>query len=342
MLYVGTDRRVAVVDPEAASVTGEFVPGAAGDGEDVSVECVAASPERPERAFAGTFGDGLYRTTDGGDSWARVDLGPADDGTSADRVTAAAVAPWDAEVVFAGTEPSRVYRSTDAGETFAHLPGLTALPSSDEWAFPPRPHTHHVRWLEPLPGREGRVLVAVEAGALVTLDVGYETASYRERPPGARRDTHSMTTHPDAPGRAYAAAGDGYAESDDAGDAWTHPQEGLDHRYCWSVAVDAADPEVRLVSAASGARTAHTPSRAETYVYRKRGEEPFERAMDGLPEPDGTTRPVLAAGAAPGAFYAVSNRGLYRTTDAGERWHAVDVDLPFGEGGGTASALVAV
>jgi hypothetical protein len=296
MLYVATDRRVAVVDPTVPVVRASFVPGTAvnestdGDGEvSVRVECVGASRARPERAFVGTFGAGLFRTTDAGESWSRVSLEPPGDGESVAAVSAVAVAPWDPDVVFAGTEPSRVYRSVDGGESFHHLPGLTALPSSDEWAFPPRPHTHHVRWLEPDPHREGRVLVAVEAGALVLLDVDGGTASYRERPPGARRDTHAMATHRDAPGRVYAAAGDGYAESDRHGDAWTHPQDGLDHRYCWSVAVDPTNPDVRLVSAASGARTAHTPSRAESYVYRKRGDDPWTLAMDGLGAPDGQT-----------------------------------------------------
>ncbi|WP_323674667.1 hypothetical protein [Halorubellus sp. PRR65] len=353
MLYVATDRRVAVVDPTAPVVEETFVPttGDAGDSSDVGdagdgvrVECVASSRARPERAFAGTAGAGVFRTTDGGGSWSRVDLDAAVAGAGVDasHVTAVAVAPWDADVVFVGTEPSRVYRSVDGGETFAHLPGLMALPSSGEWAFPPRPHTHHVRWLEPDPGREGRVLVAVEAGALVVLDVDEGTASFVERPPGSRRDTHAMATHPDAPGRVYAAAGDGYAESARHGDAWEHPQEGLGHRYCWSVAVDPANPAVRLVSAASGARTAHTPGRAESYVYRKRGDDPWERAMDGLPDPEGTTRPVLAAGDDAGECYAASNRGLFRTTDAGESWTRVDVDVPFDEGGGTARGLVAV
>jgi len=349
MLYVATDRRVAVVDPTEPSVRASFVPespvagsGAGDDEPSMRVECVAASRARPERAFVGTFGAGLFRTTDAGESWSRVDLEPPAGSEGAGAMTAVAVAPWDADVVFAGTEPSRVYRSVDGGESFHRLPGLLALPSSDEWSFPPRPDTHHVRWLEPDPCREGRVLVAVEACALVTLDVTDGTASFRERPPGAPRDTHAMATHPDAPGRVYAAAGDGYAESSRHGDAWTHPQDGLDHRYCWSVAVDPANPEVRLVSAASGARTAHAPGRAETYVYRKRGDEPWSLAMDGLDGADGQTRPVLAAGDDAGAFYATSNRGLYRTVDAGASWTELDVDLPFDEGGGTASGLVGV
>jgi hypothetical protein len=343
MLYVGTDRRVAVVDPVASALVSSFVPGALADVDSsTSVECVAASPRRPERAFVGTFGAGLFRTTDGGGSWSRVALDDAASGLAVDaaQVTAVSVAPWDPDVVFVGTEPSRVYRSLDGGETFRHLPGIVELPSSGEWAFPPRPQTHHVRWLEPDPARPGRVYVAVEAGALVVLDLEDGTASFRERPPGARRDTHSMATHADAPGRVYAAAGDGYAESDRHGEQWEHPQDGLRHRYCWSVAVDATDPDVRLVSAASGAWSAHTPSRAKTYVYRKRGDGAWTLANEGLGDPAGQTRPVLAAGDRAGVFYALSNRGLYRSTDAGESWSALDVDRSFAEGGRTASALV--
>lgn len=346
MLYLATDRRVAVVDPTEPVVEETFVPGAdaveGGEADGLRVECVAASRARPSRAFVGTAGEGSFRTTDGGGTWSRVALGPPVDGADASHVTAVAVAPWDPDVVFAGTEPSRVYRSVDGGESFEHLPGLVELPSSDEWAFPPRPHTHHVRWLEPDPRREGRVLVAVEAGALVVLDTDDGTASFRERPPGARRDTHAMATHRDAPGRVYAAAGDGYAESTRHGDAWEHPQDGLGHRYCWSVAVDPSDPDVRLVSAATGARSAHSPANADTYVYRKRGDAPWERAMDDLGGATGRTRPVLAAGDDAGTFYAVSNRGLYRTVDAGDAWTRLDVDLPFGEGGGTARGLVHV
>ena len=117
------------------------------------------------------------------------------------------------DVWWLGTEPTAVYRSPD-GESWGRLPDLTTLASSDEWSFPPRPHTHHVRWLEPDPVRDGRWYVAVEAGALIrTDDAG---ATWRDRVSGARRDTHELAVHPET-GRLYCAAGDGYAESTDGG-----------------------------------------------------------------------------------------------------------------------------
>ena len=289
------------------------------------LQCVAASPDAPERVFVGTFESGLQRSTDGGESWARV--GPD---AMREAVTAVAVSPHDPAVVWAGTEPSRVYRSTDGGDSWEERPGLTDLPSADEWYFPPRPDTHHVRWIEPDPNEADRLYVGIEAGALVVTDDGGDT--WTERPPGSRRDNHAMATHPDAPGRVYAAAGDGYAESTDGGESWHHPQNGLGHRYCWSVQPDPVDADLVLLSAARGPRAAHSPP-GESYVYRRSrdGEwNPLGDGLlmgDGLPTGEGVLRPILST-TAPRTFYALSNRGLYRSPDAGASWVRADFDWP--------------
>ena len=275
------------------------------------IECVAAAPDAPDRVFVGTADTGLERSTDGGDSWeATLHEG--------DRVTAVTVDPTDPDVVWAGTEPSAIYRSADGGETWEKRPGLTDLPSADEWSFPPRPDTHHVRWIAVDPSDPDRLYVAVEAGAFVLSTDGGET--WEERPEGARYDNHTVATHPDVPERVYSAAGDGYAESFDRGESWHHSQAGLDHRYVWGLAVAPTDPDEVLVSAASGARSAHDPE-GTSYVYRRRvdasdgqdpAESPWERAMEGLPGPEGMARPVLASGE--GDVYALTNHGLFVRT----------------------------
>ncbi|MDL5361815.1 YCF48-related protein [Halalkalicoccus sp. NIPERK01] len=281
------------------------------------LQCVAVSPEVPERVFVGTFEGGLLRSADGGRSFERVGRS-----IDSDRVMSATVSPHDPEEVWVGTEPSAVYRSRDAGESWEHVEGIADLPSEPEWFFPPRPDTHHVRWIELDPHDSGRIYVGIELGALIVSDdVG---GTWRERPPGSRRDNHSLATHPDAPGRVYSAAGDGYAESRDGGETWTHPQNGLAHRYCWSVCPDPADPDTVLVSSASGARSAHSVDAADAYVYRRRDGR-WERLDDrGLPTGEGVVRAVLAAHE--GGFYAVNNRGLFRSTDDGDSWERLPVD----------------
>lgn len=283
-----------------------------------SFECIEATPARPERIFAGTVDAGLLRSTDGGKTWEEV-------GEFDDRVTAVTSSPHDDEVVWAGTEPSAVYRSDNGGETWTHCDGLTDLPSAERWSFPPRPHTHHVRWLSVDPHDPEQVYVAIEAGAFVRTTDGGET--WEPHPEGARLDNHTLGTHPEAPGRVYTAAGDGYAESTDGGETWTHPQEGLEHRYVWGLAVDAADPDTVVVSAASGARTAHRTATADAHVYR-RTNGVWEHAMEGLPEPSGMVRAVLDSGHSAGEFVAVTNRGVFLTTDGAQSWEEVAIDWP--------------
>jgi len=325
-----------------------------------TIESLAAGDACPDRAFVGTV-DGVRRTTDSGDSWEPV--GPSVD----DRVTALAVSPHDPDVVWAGTEPSAVYRSTDGGESWEGLAPVTGLPSEPAWSFPPRPHTHHVRWIEPDPTDPDRLYVSIEAGALLRTTDGGETWEDRPGEPepepddessadgsgpddgpwgdptqtnGARRDNHSLATHPDRPGRVYAAAGDGYAQSEDGGDTWRYPQGGLDYRYVWGIAVPERDPDTVVVSAATGATMAHGRDGAESYVYRTTDADAvadpgadalhWERAMDGLPDGHGTIRTVLAAGTGH-VLYAANNHGLFRSADAGASWERIPVEWPVGD-----------
>lgn len=285
------------------------------------LECVAASSSAPDRIFCGTFDAGLWRSTDAGDAWDRIGKEKLPK-----SISALAIDPQNPEEVWVGTEPSAVYRSTDGGDEWEQRPGLTDLPSASVWSFPPRPHTHHVRWIEVDPGDPAHLYVSIEAGALVQTHDAGET--WEDRRPSSRRDNHSLTTHSDAPGRAYAAAGDGYAKSTDGGTTWTYPETGLDHRYCWSVAVDPSDPDTVLLSSASGPRMAHSVWAAESYVYLRSGDAPWERVMTGLPDPDGLLRASLATTDEPRTFYALTNHGLYQSTDAGEAWSRCPMPWP--------------
>ncbi|WP_408957378.1 WD40/YVTN/BNR-like repeat-containing protein [Natrinema sp. 74] len=310
--------------------------------EGINLECVAASPDAPERLFVGTVDHGLFRSADGGETFARLETeGSAavaatgrtstneahgsDVAPQTDRVMSLTVSPHDPRVVYAGTEPSRIYRSPDGGDSWTRLEGLTDLPSADEWSFPPRPDTHHVRWLAVDPFAPDRLYVGIEAGAFVYTPDGGET--WRERPDGSRRDNHSLATHPDREGRVYAAAGDGYAESDDGGRSWRRPQDGLAHRYCWSVVPDPGDPERVLVSSAHGAWSAHDANRADSYVYRRDGGEAWDR-LDGrgLPTGEGVVRATFATTGESGVVFAVTNRGLFVTRDFGDSWDRIGIE----------------
>lgn len=282
----------------------------------------ASDPHAPGRAYCGTVDGGVWRTDDAGASWHHLGSAPG-----SGHVTALAVDQHEhglaGGTLYAGTEPSHFYRSGDGGHTWEERPALTLLPSSTEWSFPPRPQTHHVRWIEPDPVVAGRIFAAIEAGALVrTLDGGL---TWEDRVPDGPFDTHTMTSHREAARRFYSAAGDGYYESTDGGETWSSPEQGLRHTYLVTVAVDPADPSTVVVSGSSGPWTAYNPASADAYVYRRSGNGKWQRVSEGLPASDGTVVSHLATTGRAGVIYAANNRGIFASMDAGRRWATLDV-----------------
>lgn len=242
-------------------------------------------------------------------------------GLEGEHLMAVSASPLSEDRIWVGTEPSAVWRSDDGGGTWERARGLEELPSSFEWSFPPRPETHHVRWIACHPRDPGRLWVAIEAGALVTTPDGGRT--WVDRVPGGPYDTHELAIHPDEPEILRAAAGDGYFESRDGGATWSSPQEGLEARYLRSVAVDPGDPAVVVTSAASRARSAYAAGRSDGRVYRREGEGAWERIGAPWPDPPETIAPLLASGTEVGELWAADERGLYRSGDGGYRWDPV-------------------
>lgn len=278
-------------------------------GVEVRPTCLAADPATG-RAWCGTV-DGVRRSDDGGATWEAA-------GLEGEQVSALATDPTEVGVAWAGTEPSALHRSADGGASWERAEGLRQLPSSSEWSFPPRPETHHVRWIACHPREAGRLWVAIEAGALVSTPDG--GATWRDRVPGGPYDTHEIAIHPDRPDTLRIAAGDGYYESDDGGERWRSPEAGLEVGYLRSVAVDPGDPEVVVVSAASRAHSAYQAGMSDGRLYRRTGDGAWDRVTDGWPETPQTIAPLLSAGAEPGELWAADERGVHRSTDAGRSW----------------------
>lgn len=303
-ILVATEREVVVIDAEK----GVSSP-ARGLGDRPT--CLAADLLVPGRAWCGTHRGGVFRSDDGGSSWQAV-------GLSGRLVMTLAASPVEQGVVWVGTEPSEVWQTDDAGTTWEQTSRLETLPSSSEWSFPPRPHTHHVRWIACHPADAARLWLAVEAGALVSTSDGGRT--WNDRVPGGPWDTHELAIHRDAPDTLRVAAGDGYFESDDGGRTWRSPSAGLDVGYLRSVAIDPGQPEAVVVSASSGPHTAYVAGRADGRLYRRVSPDGWQRVRDGWPEPANTIAPLLCAGAPPGELWAADERGVHRSDDSGKSW----------------------
>jgi photosystem II stability/assembly factor-like uncharacterized protein len=303
-ILVATDREVVVIDVERGS-------SALGHGIDDRPTCLATDPLVHGRAWCGTHSDGVFRSEDGGRSWQAV-------GLSGRLIMAITASPIERDLVWVGTEPSEVWCSRDAGMTWKQTSTLETLPSSSEWSFPPRPDTHHVRWIACHPIEPDQLWIAIEAGALVsTIDGG---RTWRDRVPGGPYDTHELAIHHKAPDTMRVSAGDGYFESDDAGTTWRSPNAGLDVGYLRSVTIDPEEPEVVVVSASSGPHSAYVAGRSDGRLYRRVTRERWERVHDGWPEPPSTMAPLLIGGTKVGELWAADERGVHRSDDRGNSW----------------------
>ena len=307
-------------------------------------QCVTFDPNNPNRAYCGTFGGGLWKTDDGGQTWSSI----GKEWISSSDVMSVSVSSLEREggknsykgfnTVYVGTEPTAFYRSDDGGESWDKMSSLNNLKSSSSWSFPPRPWTSHVRWIESDKSKSGYVYAAIEAGALVQSHDGGRT--WIDRVQGGPYDTHTLGTHKQMPGRLYSAAGDGYFESYDYGKTWKRSVAGLgDYDYLFSLAVDSGDPKTVIVSASQGPYRAYSLEDAKSMVYRRissivedaddnsssNDKEEWNLVSNGLPKSIGTLISVLAANPKiAGTFYAANNRGIFCSIDSGISWKMLD------------------
>jgi photosystem II stability/assembly factor-like uncharacterized protein len=157
-----------------------------------------------------------------------------------------------------------------------------------------------------------------------------------------------------APGRAYLAGWTGFARTDDWGASWTDAAAGLPDAPVTSVLVIPDRRESVHVVVADGVWSTHDGAR--TWVKRDAGPAGVDalgrdvgdaarlwaargnrllRSDDGgaswratgapLPEPNAFVRGVSAIG---DVVVVASDRGLFRSTDGGERWVALVENLP--------------
>lgn len=288
------------------------------------VRSVATDPNDQNVVFAGTNGLGIFRSVDGGRSW-----GPS--GLTWQIVKSVAASRAVPGLVLAGTKPAALFISTDRGDTWSELEGFNDA-KKWWWRQPAeRPTTSYVQSVALSPTDPDVMLAGIEASALLrSSDAGRSWSGHCD---GAHRDCHSVTFNAADGGWAYEGAGalrrPGAAWSCDAGATWSRDDRGLDRRYGWAAAGDPQDPSRWFATLTQGPR-AHRDGAAEGYVYRKRGDDPWERLTGGLPQPFSyfpyglVTHPNY-----PGhVWVGVADGSVWQSSDNGDTWAELPVRFP--------------
>jgi photosystem II stability/assembly factor-like uncharacterized protein len=149
--------------------------------------------------LAGSYGNGLFRSEDGGATWSSVT-----DGLTAPAFRTIGPDPLEANSILCGTEPARLFRSDDGGQSWTELDGIRALPGFEEWYLPYSPRAGAVRNVYNPPDG-GRLLASVEVGGLLDSPDGGATWTYG--PVITDPDIHHITGHPADPDLLFASLG---------------------------------------------------------------------------------------------------------------------------------------
>ncbi len=285
---------------------------------------LAADPCHPDVVYAGTQGNGVYRSADRGCSWVSL-------GLSGQIVKSIAVSPHDPGVIYAGVKPAAVYKTTDGGQQWAELEGFRRIPNRWWWFSPAEsPFRAYVNALSVSPNEPNVVLAGIELGAVVCSEDGGRTWSRHRH--GALRDCHSLTFHRSHAQWVYEAGGTGggAAVSRDGGRTWSQPKSGLAKKYGVACAADPARPEVWYAALAPNPGKAYGGN-AEAYLYRASAGADWE-PIGWEPHPMGQMpRALVTRPDAPGHLFVGTTYGdVWHTGDYGDTWQR----LPFDLGGG--------
>lgn len=298
---------------------------------DQDVRCLAADPLNPKVVYAGTQGNGVLRSTDGGHTWGSA-------GLAGRVVKSLAISKVEPGVVYAGTKPPALFvlrEAHDGGANWTELESFRRLPWRWWWFSPAESDLKaYVQGIALSPTDPNVIVAGIEAGAVVRSADGGKT--WEGHRPGAVRDCHSIIFHATNGDWAYEGGGTGAAFSRDGGKTWRQSTSGLDRRYGWACAADPAHPEVWYVSASPMfARSqffvpaAHVDGEANAYIFRSAGGAAWQKLGGGLPQPlNYMAYALITDPNAPGHLYAgLSNGDVWYSTNHGDTWQQMPFNL---------------
>lgn len=215
--------------------------------------------------------------------------------------------------LFVGTSEAHLFALR--GDALEPVPSFDKVRGREEW-FTPWGGPPDVRSMSADPS--GGVYVNVHVGGVVRSSDGGSTWKPTL---DINTDVHQVLFDLGS-NLVLAASARGLAVSDDGGDSWTFSTEGLHGSYLRAVAVAG---DTVLVSASTGPST----NRAAIYRRALKGDGPFQRCQQGLPEwfPSNIdTFCVSASG--PDVAFGTSEGSLFISSDEGRSWTAVAEGLP--------------
>ena len=331
-LCVGTDKGVITLACRQGAWTVETQAL-----ESWTVEDIAVHPDVPNRVLAGTRGDGVWVSEDGGKTWDKPSYGKPGPG----KVRSMAFDPRDPRHVYAGGEPIEIYVSEDVGANWRRLDSVRMLPWVSTVRYVVAGVEPHVRDIAVDPNHPETIYAALQVGFMIKSTDGGATWELLDR--ALDPDVHTIAVSPARSDTVIAATGGGGSRSgkapgralylsEDAGEHWTPVGLEFPQHYSVPLVVNPGDPSVFYSALAEGAppQWRHRPEGAKSALIRSVDSgHTWHRLDQALPDADKTFAMAIAVDPFdPNHIYLGMGESIAYSPDGGESWSTLDIHTP--------------
>jgi len=193
------------------------------------IQALAIDPQTPATLYAGTYGGGVFKSSNGGGSWSAVNTGLTNT-----NVHALAIDPQTPATLYAGTDRGGVFKSSNGGGSWSAV--NTGLTRTTVYALTIDPQTLYA-------GTDGGVFKSGNGGgSWSAINSGLTNINIR-----------ALAIDPQTPATLYTGTyGGGVFKSSNGGGSWSAINTGLTNTEIFALAIDSQTPATLYAGTGGG------------------------------------------------------------------------------------------